>query len=51
MSARKNLKNVPFFPVIPLLPAALLIGSLWTAIRALVRVRALEREMSASRIS
>jgi len=51
MNARKTLKKVPFFPVIPLVPAALLVGSLITAIRALLRVRALEREVSASRIS
>jgi hypothetical protein len=48
---RKNLKNIPLFPVIPLVPMVLLIGSLWTAISALLRVRALEREASAAKIS
>jgi len=51
MTARKTIKNIPLFPLIPLLPAALLIGSLVTAIKALLRVRELEREVSAARIS
>jgi hypothetical protein len=51
MKSRKTLKRIPFFPVIPLLPAALLIGSLATAISALRRVRGLEREFGASKIS
>ena len=51
MNIRKKLKNVPLFPVIPLVPAALLLGSLWTAITALLRVRALEREVGAAKIS
>jgi hypothetical protein len=42
---RKMMNRVPFFPLIPIVPAALLIGSLATAIGALVRVRRLEREL------
>jgi hypothetical protein len=38
---------MPFFPVIPFVPAALVLGSLVTAIRALVRVRRLERRVAA----
>jgi hypothetical protein len=51
MRARRNIKKVPFFPLIPLVPAALLAGSLATAIRALVRVKNLERRFSADKIS
>jgi hypothetical protein len=51
MNIRKNLKNIPLFPAIPLVPMALLIGSLWTAITALLRVRELEREVGAAKIS
>jgi hypothetical protein len=45
MQHSRSIKNVPFFPAIPLVPAALLVGSLVTAISALVRVRRLERQM------
>ncbi len=49
MRIYKHLKrNVPFFPLIPLLPAALFAGSLVTSLRALARVRRLERRMAAS---
>ncbi|HXU80580.1 MAG TPA: hypothetical protein VN914_04245 [Polyangia bacterium] len=51
MRARRNLKNIPLFPLIPLVPAALLVGSLVTSIRALVRVRRLERQQAADKIS
>lgn len=40
------LKKLPAFPLIPIAPAALLIGSLMTAIRALVRVKRLERNLA-----
>ena len=51
MNKPKSLKNVPFFPLIPLVPAALLIGSLVTAVSAWLRVRELEREVGAAKIS
>jgi hypothetical protein len=51
MRARKNLRNVPFFPLIPIVPAALLVGSLATAIRALIRVKNLERRFASDKIS
>jgi hypothetical protein len=39
----KRETKVRLFPFIPLVPMALMIGSLVTAIRALARVRKLER--------
>jgi hypothetical protein len=51
MRARRIIKKVPFFPLIPIVPAALLVGSLVTSIRALVSVRQLERKMAADKIS
>jgi hypothetical protein len=42
---RKRVKDVPFFPLIPIVPAALLVGSLATAVRALIRVRRLESRL------
>jgi hypothetical protein len=42
---RKTMKKVPFFPLIPLVPAALLVGSVVTSIRALTCVRRLERRL------
>ncbi len=44
----KGLKNVPLFPVIPLVPIALMVGSLVIAFRALAGVRRLERRMNAA---
>jgi hypothetical protein len=44
----KKIKDVPFFPLIPFLPAALLVGSLATAIGALVKVRRLECQLNAT---
>jgi hypothetical protein len=41
----KLLKRMRLFPLIPLAPAALVIGSLLTAIRALGRVKNLERRL------
>jgi hypothetical protein len=38
-------KRVPFFPLIPLVPFALLVGSFVTSLRALSRVREVERRM------
>jgi hypothetical protein len=40
------LKKLPLFPLIPIAPAALLFGSLMTSIRALVRVKRLERNLA-----
>jgi hypothetical protein len=52
MRSRKTvIRKVPFFPFVPLVPAALLVGSLATAIRALVRVKKLERQFAADKIS
>jgi len=41
----KLLRRLPGFPLIPLVPAALLFGSFATALRALFRVRRLERRV------
>ena len=38
--------RVPLFPFIPLVPMALFVGSFVTAMRALVRVRRLERRLA-----
>jgi hypothetical protein len=51
MRMRKARHRIPFFPLIPLVPAALLAGSLATAIRALARVKNLERRFAADKIS
>jgi hypothetical protein len=45
---RKTVKAIPLFPLIPLVPAVLMVGSLIIAIRALVRVRRLERRIDAA---
>jgi hypothetical protein len=42
----KSIKDLPLFPVIPFLPVAIFIASLATSIRALVRVRRLERRLT-----
>jgi len=42
----KLLKRLPLFPVIPLGPVALLLGSLITSVRALGRVKRLERRLA-----
>jgi hypothetical protein len=39
--------RVPLFPFIPLVPMALFVGTFVTAIRALVRVRRIERRLAA----
>jgi len=53
MRSRKTItiKNVPLFPLIPIVPAALLVGSLAAAIGALRRVKNLERRFAADKIS
>jgi|SwirhirootsSR3_FD_contig_41_13423186_length_628_multi_7_in_0_out_0_2 hypothetical protein len=51
MRSRKSIKNIPLFPFIPIVPAALLVGSLATAIGALLRVKNLERRFAADKIS
>jgi hypothetical protein len=38
--------KVPFFPLVPLVPLALFVGSFVTAVRALARVRRLERRLA-----
>jgi len=43
---RRMMRRVPYFPFIPAVPIALVAGSLFTAIRALVRVRRLERRLA-----
>jgi hypothetical protein len=45
---RKSVKAIPLFPLVPLVPALLLVGSFVIAIRALVRVRRLERRVDAA---
>ena len=42
----RSFRNLPLFPLIPLLPAAIFVGSLLTSIRALVCVRRLERRLA-----
>ena len=44
------LKRTRLFPFIPIAPVALVIGSLVTSIRALARVRRLERRMPAEAV-
>jgi hypothetical protein len=43
----KRTARIPLFPFIPIVPLALMIGSLATAVRALVRVRRLEHRLAA----
>ena len=47
---KKMMKHVPLFPLIPLVPIAMMAGALTTAIRALLRVRRLERQIAASAV-
>ena len=42
------IRRLPFFPLIPVGPVALLIGSLVASLRALGRVRRLERRMAST---
>jgi hypothetical protein len=51
MRTRLRRQDIPFFPIVPLVPAALLIGSLATAIGALVRVRKLERRLASDLVA
>jgi hypothetical protein len=44
----KSIRRVPFFPIIPMVPLALFVGTLATSIRALARVRRLERRLAES---
>jgi hypothetical protein len=44
----KGIKSVPMFPLIPIVPIALMVGSLVVALRAMARVRRLERRMDAA---
>jgi len=46
MKTATRIKNVPLFPIVPFVPAALLIASLALAIRAFQRVRRLERRLA-----
>jgi hypothetical protein len=50
MRRPRSIKNIPLFPLIPLVPAAILFGSLATSLRALAKVRALERQVAARAI-
>jgi hypothetical protein len=45
---RLPLKKIPFFPLIPIAPGALLLGSFVTAVRALRRVKRLEQRVAAT---
>jgi hypothetical protein len=42
----KLLRRLPGFPLIPAVPAALLFGAFAAALRALIRVRRLERRVA-----
>jgi hypothetical protein len=46
MRTIKRMRDIPLFPLIPFLPATLIVGSLATAIGALLRVRRLERRLA-----
>jgi len=46
----KVLRKLPLFPLIPIAPAALVFGSLWTSLRALARVKRLERRLPAAAV-
>jgi hypothetical protein len=46
MNALRSMRNLPYFPVIPFVPLALFVGAFATSIRALVRVRRLERRLA-----
>jgi len=43
---RARIKNLPFFPFFPLVPIAVIACSFAASIRALMRVRRLERRMA-----
>jgi hypothetical protein len=45
---RTGIKRLPYFPLIPAIPIALVVSSFVTAIRALVRVRRLEQRVGAA---
>ena len=42
---RQAIRRIPLFPFIPIGPAVLMLGSLVAALRALTRVRRLERDL------
>jgi len=46
MRRLKHVKELPLYPLVPLLPIAIFLGSLATSLRALVRVRRLERRLA-----
>ena len=46
MTMLRRMRHLPFFPVIPFVPAAILVASLATSIRALARTRQLERRLA-----
>jgi hypothetical protein len=46
MRSYRSLRKLPLFPLIPLLPAAIFLSSVATSIRALIRVRRLERRLA-----
>jgi hypothetical protein len=43
---RHRMQRIPLFPFIPAVPLALLMGSFVTSLRALARVRRLERQVA-----
>jgi hypothetical protein len=43
----KSIKDVPLFPVVPIVPAAILVGSVIVSLSALIRVRRLEKRLAA----
>jgi hypothetical protein len=42
----KEARKLPLFPLFPLVPAAMVVGSLLASLRAVARVRQLERRMA-----
>jgi hypothetical protein len=46
----KQLKKLPLFPLFPIVPATLFIAALTTSLRALFRVRRLERRLDAAAV-
>ena len=46
----KRVKKFPLFPIFPFVPAAIFIATLTTSLRALIRVRRLERRLEAAAV-
>ena len=46
----KRVKKFPLFPIFPFVPAAIFVATLTTSLRALFRVRRLERRLDAASV-